>query len=275
MGAYDKANQQFQQMADQSLAAYRDDPTNPDHQVRYSTALIALGDSQAFLKETRAALENYQKASQLRRELVQLDPENARFQEKYATSLSRVASAHELLQDTPAVFEPLREAVKLRKSLLEQEPDDRLRQRNLWIDLQSLGRAYLAAREFGEAEKMFQEHLKIARELTSKGIVESGDLNGLAQGHFHLGLIRFEELMGRLEDENVSFQLTMPQYQDVMTQLDTSLQTYQRMEQIAPLTKAESNFRKSVIETKKLIEEMAEKLVNSTGDDDGESAPSD
>jgi serine protease inhibitor ecotin len=67
----------------------------------------------------------------------------------------------------------------------------------------------------------------------------------------------------------------MPEYQDGMTQIATSLQIYQRMEQIAPLTKAESSFRKSVIETKKLIEEMAEKLVKSASDDNTNTAPSD
>lgn len=267
MGNYEEATQHYQDMVDRSRELFEADATNPATQMRYTTGLIALADAQCFLRDFPTARDNYLEARRLRQELVELDRGNARYLEKYATSLARLASAYELLQESDSVFEPLREAAQIRRDLVDQEPEDRLRKRGLWIDLQSLGRAYLANKDLARAEESFNEHMQIARELTTGPVVEADDLTGLAQGHFHLGLIRFEELMLQLSDESVVFQESMPEYQAILKELDRSLAAFAQMEEISPLIQSQANFRSSVVQTKQAIEEMAQQLL-SQGDAD-------
>jgi eukaryotic-like serine/threonine-protein kinase len=212
------------------IASAHDDPTNVQKQRSMAISRIKLGDllgNPAYPNtgNTRAALDQYKKASLILQTLSNEDPDDWRSFRYLALSFERIGTMHEIHAELDDAFDAYRRSYGMRQRFIARNPHHTDGIRDVAIANEKLGGVYLKREEYRDAAEYFTNAFEIYDRLAQMDpqnrqahlslaiiLVKMGELSGLmnesrpgmdSSVHF----IRAESLLGELIDAGESNQI--------------------------------------------------------------------
>ncbi|MCL2291366.1 MAG: tetratricopeptide repeat protein [Bacteroidetes bacterium] len=184
------------------LAKYRElAANNPNYLPDVAFTLNDLANLQRDNKEFSVALQNFEEALRMRKELA---VENPKVYLKYvASTLHNLGNLHNNLNDHPEAFRHYEESLKIREELAKEDPKAHLS--NIAATLNNLAVLHVDRNELEAGMKKHQEALEIRRALAAENPkaylpAVAASLNNLAilhrkKGEFHEALMKYEEAL--------------------------------------------------------------------------------
>lgn len=165
---------------------------DPDLRAAHASALWDLGDAQARLGDTAAALASYQRWLVLDRARLQDAPQDGSVQRDLMVVLRKLAQMQALRGDLAAAVAGLRESLTMAQGLAVANPDDPSVQRDVVIGLNRLGDTLRTMGDSAGTEAVFVQALDLTKALSARFPGDRDLRSDLAVAYALVGRYRLE-----------------------------------------------------------------------------------
>ena len=277
MGRYDEAAETISRAVRLAQDFLDARPQDPEARNLVSSVLIGQADLYCKLDQFQQATENYQRAVDIRRQLVAEDADDQQAKIQLALALNRLAQI-KLILSSPAPDDPeqlpnrmlLQEALEildsvtqLRQSLIEADPENRQYKREFWQHLYAQGELYGRDGQYQQAIDSYLQVAAVAGELVQLDSPEPIDWQGLAQSEFGIAMAKFQRFGETVFSEDEPFSgkpQDLPDYKQSLQHIEKSIEHFQTLESLQDLDAAQQAYLQTVEATGELIRETAKKI---------------
>jgi len=133
-----------------------------------AVALVETGDVLRAANHLDGALERYQEALKLDRELARQHPEQAQHERDISVNLQRIGAVLHARNDLPGAHKVYEEALRIDRQWVQNHPDDLKRVRDVGVGLDGLGDVRATQGDLPGARTHFEDALSIARDLAKR-----------------------------------------------------------------------------------------------------------